>query len=91
MTIGTKTQSPVSYGEAKSICDKLIKGKTAKGYTPGGDGIPYQHTEKTSTGILPQLLNPIEEAKVERLIVDPAYILQEKWDGVVCCSTNRTL
>ena len=81
MNTGTKTQTPVSYAEAKAIYDKLIKEKTAKGYTPGEDGTPYQHTEKTSTGILPQLLNPIEEFQVERLITDPAYWMQQKLDG----------
>ena len=40
LTTGTKTQSPVNYDEAKIICDKLIREKTAKGYTPGEDGTP---------------------------------------------------
>src|SRR5437879_11578584 len=43
---GTKTQAPVSYEEAKRIFDKLVNEKTAKGYTPGEDGTPYQHTDK---------------------------------------------
>jgi bifunctional non-homologous end joining protein LigD len=44
---GSKTQSPVSYEEAKGIFDKLVNEKTAKGYTPGEDGTPYQDTDKT--------------------------------------------
>ena len=57
--------------------------KTAKGYTPGEDGTPYQHTDKAkpSTGIHCQLLNPIEEDQVDRLIADPAWWMQEKLDG----------
>ena len=83
LTAGTKTQTPVTYDEAKSIYDKLVAGKTAKGYTPGADGTPYQHTDKASaaTGIHCQLLNPVEEDHIERLIADPAYWMQEKWDG----------
>ena len=80
---GTKTQAPVSYEKAKAIYEKLVAEKLAKGYTPGEDGTPYQYTEKETqtTGILPQLLNPIEEIEVNRLIADPRYWLQEKYDG----------
>jgi len=83
LATGTKTQTPVPYHEAKSIYDKLVAEKTAKGYTPGADGTPYQHTDKASaaTGIHCQLLNPIEADQVERLIADPSYWMQEKWDG----------
>lgn len=80
---GTKTSSPVDYPEAKKIYDKLVREKTGKGYTPGEDGTPYQQTDKTerSTGILPQLLNPIDESEVDRLIEDDAWWTQEKFDG----------
>lgn len=83
LNTGTKTQSPVSHTEAKGIYDKLVREKTAKGYTPGADGTPYQQTKKADkiTGIHCQLLNPVEEDQVERLIEDPAYWMQEKWDG----------
>ena len=83
LSTGTKTQAPVSHDEARRIYDKLVAEKTAKGYTPGADGTPYQHTDKASaaTGIHCQLLNPIEPDQVERLIADPAYWMQEKWDG----------
>ena len=83
LSAGTKTQSPVSHPEAKVIFDKLVKEKTAKGYTTGADGTPYQQTEKANqaTGIHCQLLNPIEEEQADRLIEDPAYWMQEKWDG----------
>jgi bifunctional non-homologous end joining protein LigD len=81
LTTGNKTPVAVNYDAAKAIYDKLVKEKTAKGYTPGAGGTPYQHTDKKSTGILPQLLNPIEESQVEKLIADPNYWIQEKWDG----------
>jgi len=81
MQTGTKTSSPVPYAEAKAIYDKLIKEKQAKGYSIGEDGTPYQHTDKVSSGIHPQLLNPIDDDQVEKFIADPAYWAQEKMDG----------
>ncbi len=83
MNTGTKTSSPVDYETAKRIYDKLVREKTAKGYTVGEDGTPYQNTAKAErvTNILPQLLNPIEEEEVQRLIKDPAWCMQEKKDG----------
>jgi bifunctional non-homologous end joining protein LigD len=80
---GVKTQAPVDYVEAKCIYDKLVREKTAKGYTPGEDGTPYQHTDlqRDATGIHCQLLNPIEESALERFIRDPAWWMQEKHDG----------
>jgi bifunctional non-homologous end joining protein LigD len=80
---GTKTQSPITYDEAKRLYDQLIAEKTAKGYTPGEDGTPYHGTTKApqSTGLHCQLLNPIEADHAERLIADPAWWMQEKYDG----------
>lgn len=80
---GTKTNAPVPYEDAKRIYDKLIAEKTAKGYTPGADGTPYQQTEKAqqATGILPMLLNPITDDEAARLVVDPSWWMQEKFDG----------
>ena len=83
LTTGAKTQAPVPYDEAKRIYDKLIAEKTAKGYTAGADGTPYQQTENENraTGIQCQLLNSVEEDRVESLIADGAYWMQEKYDG----------
>jgi bifunctional non-homologous end joining protein LigD len=83
MTTGTKTQTPVDYDSAKSIYDKLVREKKAKGYTEGPEGTPYQHTEKEDrvTGLLPQLLNPIDEKEAKRLLKDPVWAMQEKFDG----------
>src|SRR5579862_9025815 len=55
---GTKTQSPVTYEEAKKIFDKQVREKTAKGYTPGEDGVRYQQTENENraSGVNCQLL-----------------------------------
>ena len=81
LTTGTKTSSPVDYAAARKIYTKLLGEKKAKGYTEGADGTPYQHAEKQASGILPQLLNPVEEAAVELLLRDDNYCAQEKFDG----------
>jgi bifunctional non-homologous end joining protein LigD len=80
---GCKTAKPVGYAEAKKLFDKLVAEKTAKGYSPGAEGTPYQHTDKEqrSTGVIPQLLNAIEDAEAERLVEDEAWWAQEKFDG----------
>jgi bifunctional non-homologous end joining protein LigD len=80
---GTKTNTPVDYDTAKAVFDKLVREKTAKGYTPGEDGTPYQHTDNAgkTTGILPQLLNPIDATEVEKFTNDGKYAMQEKFDG----------
>jgi len=79
---GTKTPVAVDYDAARTIYDKLVHEKQAKGYTVGEDGTPYQHqTEKVSTGIHCQLLNPIDDDQIEKFLNDPAYWAQEKMDG----------
>jgi bifunctional non-homologous end joining protein LigD len=80
---GTKTNSPVDLQTAGRLFDKLVSEKKSKGYTEGESGTPYQHTEKEErvTGLLPQLLNPIEESDLEELISDNHWCAQEKFDG----------
>ena len=83
MQTGTKTAKPVDRASAKKIFDKLVQEKTAKGYTPGEEGTPYQFTnkEQQSTGIVPQLLNPMDEAEAESFLSDDRWWMQEKFDG----------
>jgi bifunctional non-homologous end joining protein LigD len=80
---GTKTGTPVSYGQAKTIYDKLVQGKMAKGYTPGEDGVPFQATphEAKNTGIAPQLLNAINSKELAGFMLNKRYVFQEKFDG----------
>lgn len=80
---GTKTHLPVAHETARKIYDKLVKEKTAKGYTPGESGTPYQQTDKAerATGIVPQLLNPIDESEVDGLLANDDWWMQEKFDG----------
>lgn len=83
LTSGTKTKDPLPYDKAKKVYDKLVSEKMGKGYTTGESGTAYQDTPKESlfTGVLPQLLNPVDETELERLFKDPAWVMQEKHDG----------
>lgn len=80
---GTKTPKPVPLSTAKPIYDKLVKEKTAKGYTVDGSGTPYTSTDKEArdTGFRCQLLNPIDEEEALDLVSDPEWWMQEKYDG----------
>jgi len=80
---GTKTKKPINHAAAKKIYDKLVKGKMAKGYTPGEDGSLYVHTDADSryTGIHCQLLNFVNENEIAALINDEAWWAQKKHDG----------
>jgi bifunctional non-homologous end joining protein LigD len=81
LTTGTKTSSGVDLEEANRIFTKLVNEKKAKGYTEGESGTPYQHSEKQTSGVQCQLLNPICEEEVSRLIDDDDWCMQEKFDG----------
>ena len=83
LTTGTKTKAPVDYASAKKAYDKLIKGKTAKGYKPGEEGPEYVHTDRDArdTGVHCQLLNFIEASEVAHYLNDDDWWAQEKHDG----------
>jgi bifunctional non-homologous end joining protein LigD len=86
LTTGTKTNVPVDYDSARRLFDQLVKEKKnhpRTPYTEGEDGTPYQQPADAErfSGILPQLLNPIDEAEVERLLHDDDYCAQEKHNG----------
>src|SRR5260221_11702421 len=83
LNTGSKTNDPVDYDEGKRIYEKLLREKKSKGYTEGPAGTPYQHTDKAErfAGILPQLLNPVDEQEVDRLADDSSWCFQPKVDG----------
>lgn len=83
LTAGSKTPDPVEYAKARRIYEKLVSDKTSKGYTPCESGERYQSTENAgrTTGLVPQLLNPVEESEIEALLLDDNWIAQEKADG----------
>ncbi len=83
LSTGTKTPSPVTHEEAKRIYDRLIHEKTAKGYIPGNDAGEMQPPSSPTkhTGIQCQLLNPLEENRLNDILFNPDYWMQEKYDG----------
>jgi bifunctional non-homologous end joining protein LigD len=83
LSTGTKTKAPVDNASAVRIFEKLVSEKRSKGYTEGADGTPYLHSEKAGrvSGLLPQLLNAIDEREAVRLVGDPRWVMQEKFDG----------
>jgi bifunctional non-homologous end joining protein LigD len=80
---GTKTSSPLDLDKATKIFDRLVAEKKAKGYTEQEGGVAFAGTENAGrvSGLVPQLLNAIDRAQAERLIDDPAYCAQEKFNG----------
>lgn len=83
LTAGTKTSAPVDFAQAKKIFDKLVKEKTAKGYTPDVSGAAYQGTQNAGikTDFMPQLLNAITEQEALACISEANWTAQEKMDG----------
>jgi len=83
LATGTKTKSPVDHAAALRIFHKVLSEKRSKGYTDGDAGTPYLHSENAGrvSGLVPQLLNVINEAEVGRVVADPLWVMQEKLDG----------
>jgi len=83
LTAGTKTASPVELSQAQQIYDKLIKEKTAKGYTRVQSGTPFQGMEQAGqkSDFVPQLLNPVTEEAAMHLIANHDWAAQQKMDG----------
>jgi len=84
---GTKTPRPVTLAEASKVFDKLVASKLAKGYhhsdASSGQSKPYRQSgqEGRDSGIRCQLLNPVQDREVGRLLTSTRYCLQEKIDG----------
>ena len=81
LTTGTKTTRPVSWDEAVRIFERLVGEKMKKGYRSVDGGGGYTVAAPDSTGILPQLLTPVEDGEIDDLLADDRYLLQPKLDG----------
>lgn len=82
----TKTgPNPVSYNYAKTIYDQLWAERLKKGYKPVDavtDGYVATNTNvREHSGMQPQLLNVISLEEVEEYLDNPAWLMQEKYDG----------
>lgn len=85
LSSGSKTSSPVSLAEATKVFDKLAREKMAKGYTESSSGTPFVATDKAErvSGVLPQLLNPIDDVELQEKLNDGSW-MQQKHDGRRC-------
>lgn len=88
LNTGTKTPNPVSLMQAETIFDKLVREKKAKGYlevsvtaAPAPQIIPQSTTSVIAEAEEVQLLNAVEEEKLESLFTDSQIGAQEKYDG----------
>lgn len=84
LTLQLKTKEPVSYAQAKKDYDALVKEKKVKkGYTEDETGTPFQGVEMQErfSGILPQLLNEIDDSQVRERLNDDDWVLQHKHNG----------
>jgi bifunctional non-homologous end joining protein LigD len=84
LTVGTKTEAPVSLTDATKVFDKLIASKLAKGYRAlGGSFTPYRQIDDAGrdSGIRCQLLNPVDVSELSRLLTGTSHCMQEKHDG----------
>jgi bifunctional non-homologous end joining protein LigD len=82
---GTKTVEPVPLDKAQKVYNSLKREKMNKGYEPDYDAMHVFNAAATqvkpqskTVHILPQLLNPIEEADI--YINDDSFLAQEKKD-----------
>lgn len=82
---GTKTPEPVFLGEAERIFRKLVSSKKTKGYIEGemeGREVAQPVAAGNDAGMnKPQLLNPIDDEELKRLLWDDRYGMQEKKNG----------
>ncbi len=86
LNTGTKTDTPLPLETATRMYDKLVASKIAKGYKPDGEAAtPYQQSgdegRDSGSGIRCQLLNPVDESELTRLLGDTRHCLQQKHDG----------
>jgi bifunctional non-homologous end joining protein LigD len=82
LTAGIK-MSAATKEAATEVFTQLVHSKKLKGYCEEEGQAPYVGSDKENkiTGVLPQLLNNIEEEDLDEYFNDPNYCMQEKKDG----------
>lgn len=82
-TQGEKTNAAVELVQAEKIFEKEHKARLAKGYRVVGDAPPEMQaaTDKTDSGVRPQLLNPIDPDQLESYLLSSGWMMQIKFDG----------
>lgn len=82
---GTKTSSPVPYAKAKKVYDGIVSEKLGKSYEPDSSaksaGFTSIKQEERFTGVLPQLLNAVDQDQAGAYLDDSQWVMQQKFDG----------
>ena len=83
LTASKKNSSPLALADAKVLLGKVLREKMAKGYTEGADAPYYTATDKEDrfTGVLPMLLNSVDESDMYTCFFDDDWIAEKKFDG----------
>jgi|SRR5665213_490075 len=83
LTCSSKTPVPLDLDKATALFDSQVHSKKLKGYCEEAGKAPYVGSDKENkiTGVLPQLLNNIDEEDLDDYFDDPNYCMQEKKDG----------
>lgn len=84
LTSGTKTKGPIPYDKAKKVYDAKLKEQLGKGYQPTDDasnGYTSIKQEDRFTGVLPQLLNAVDQDQAGAYLDDSQWVMQQKFDG----------
>ena len=84
LATGSKTAQPLPYPQARTVYQRLVQSKLARGYQPGAARLqaPHEARAERDSGLRPQLLNPIPSERLPLLVRDPGWAMQEKHDGV---------
>ena len=80
-----KTNDPTTYTNAMKIASKTLDEKRKKGYVDVGQAqqtTTPAGTERKASVIGSQLSNPVDETRLEELLDDDDWDMQEKKDGV---------
>ena len=78
----TKTKGTVDWDKAVATYEKLVRQKLGKDYKPVAGGRVVDLVVDGDTGIRPQLATETDGAGVERMVLDPEWAAEVKYDGV---------
>jgi bifunctional non-homologous end joining protein LigD len=83
LTPGVKPAAPVPLDKAVKQFESMCKERLAKGYTQaeGTGTATVEAVAREKTGLMPQLLNPIDEDALAALFQDDSVCMQQKEDG----------
>lgn len=83
LKVANKNTAPLDKAAAEALLLKIVKEKLSGGYTSSEDGAAYQDTARAGlvSGVLPQLLNPIDSGNLNAYNTNSDFVMQQKRDG----------